>query len=142
MVADAFKFEDEMSYQSPEEPDCLMVPEAQWDKLHANLKQPNPKRDHLLWAVCGLCGGGFLTCAATIPVIPEGASNFLSLTYTTLAVLLAIAALATGIAAEKLSGETTSQQVYGQMAVLRVGFRKLTSKPSGERSTSGYTGPP
>lgn len=140
-----FEFTDTLSYQSPEAPDCLMVPEAQWNKIHENLKQTKPFRDNLLWVLCGVFGGGAISCFITLPTISDTAPDYYFPVYLVVAIVLVFLAIGSGVVATKLSSETTSQEVAGQMDVLRPGFRKLTTKGVGKDepiSASTHNRPP
>jgi hypothetical protein len=127
MTKNNLEFKDTMSYQAPESPDCLMVPEAQWDELHGNLKKTSPFRDHLLWMLCGVCGGGTISCWATYIAFPDNVEHILKLTFFILGIVLPLATLILLILALKLGSEVTAESVREQMTVLKKGFRKLTT---------------
>ena len=122
-----FEFKDTLSYEAPEAPDCLMVPEAQWDEIHANLKSTHPFKDNLLWVLCGICGGGAISCWATYYAFPADIEHIIKLTFLVLGFVLPITAIVIAIIAFKTGSETTADNVSGQMEVLKKGFRKLTT---------------
>ncbi|MCI5126972.1 MAG: PspC domain-containing protein [Candidatus Electrothrix sp. AUS3] len=127
MTENNFEFKDTLSYESPEAPDCLIVPEAQWDELYNNLKETKAFRDNLLWMLCGVCGGGTISCWATYYSLPSTAGDLLKLTFCVLGVLLPILTILFLVLALKLGSEVTAESVREQMSVLKKGFRKLTA---------------
>lgn len=127
MTESNFEFKDTLSYQAPDAPDCLMVPEAQWDEIHANLEKVHPFRDNMLWMLCGVCGGGAISCWATYFAFPSDVEHLIKLTFLILGIFLPLAAITFLVLALKLGSETTAESVKDQMSVLKKGFRKLTT---------------
>ncbi len=127
MTDNSFEFKDTLSYKAPDAPDCLMVPEAQWDELHTNLEKTNPFRDNLLWVLCGICGGGAISCWATYFAFPQDIDHVIKLTFFVLGIVLPLATIAFLVLALKLGSEVTADSVKEQMSVLKKGFRKLTT---------------
>lgn len=132
MSEENFTFADTLKYEPPNEPDCLLVPEAQWDTIHDNLKKSNSFRDNLLWTIAGLCGGGGISCWVTYLTFPDGAELVLEISFLVLAVILSIVAVILIVLANKLGSDTTVETVKSQMDVLKKGFRKFTSNSSGK----------
>lgn len=127
MAENNFEFRDTLSYKSPEAPDCLIVPEAQWDELHDNLQKSSPFKDNLLWMLCGVCGGGTISCWATYFSFPKNVGPLLKLIFLVLGIILPLATILFLILAFRLGSEATADSVRGQMSVLKKGFRKLTA---------------
>ena len=125
--ANNLTFTDTLSYQAPDAPDCLVVPEAQWDLLHDNLKKTNPFSDNLLWMLCGVCGGGTISCWAAYFSSPANVEDPQKDVFLFLGILLPIAMAALLILALKLGSEVTAVSVREQMTLLKKGFRKLTT---------------
>ena len=121
-----FEFNDTLTYQPPDADDCLIVPEAQWDQLYTNLEKANIFMDKLLWMLCGICGGGFLTYIATFFTLPTDGESIQKPTFLMFSLILLIAAIFFFIVANKLGSGVTAESVRDQMAVLKTGFRKLT----------------
>jgi hypothetical protein len=127
-MSNNFEFKDTLSYEAPASPDCLMVPELQWDELYNNLQKTHPIRDNLLWSLFGVCGGGFISCLATYIALPANTSDLLKITFLLLSIGCPLASIVLLILAIKTGSETTATAVCEQMSVLKKGFRKLTSK--------------
>lgn len=130
-------FSDEWSYCPPEQPDCLVVPEIQWDKLESNLKEASIARDAALWCLCGICGGGALTCLVSFFAFPLTQSPNMAQLVKQYAFLgsglfLLIACVVIAIFEWKQGTAPIAKEVGAQMEVLKQGFRRLTSehKPS------------
>ncbi|MBW3691621.1 hypothetical protein ACK31Z_12430 [Aeromonas dhakensis] len=127
MSGTSFEFKDTLSYTAPAAPDCLMVPEVQWDELQSNLSKIRPFRDNLLWVFCGIFGGGAVSCWATFFTFstetPENIKNY----FFNAGIILPIATLICIVLALKLGSNVTADNVKGQMEVLKKGFRKLTT---------------
>jgi hypothetical protein len=126
MDDNSFEFKDTLSYKAPDAPDCLIVPEEQWDELQINLEKANPFRDNLIWVLCGICGGGAISCWATYFAFPPDIEHLIKLTFLVLGIVLPLATILFLILALKLGSEVTAESVKNQMAVLKKGFRKLT----------------
>ncbi|MFQ1594527.1 hypothetical protein [Aeromonas sp. Y293-4] len=127
MSGTSFEFKDTLSYTAPAAPDCLMVPEVQWDELQSNLSKINPFRDNLLWVFCGIFGGGAVSCWATYFTISDVALTEIKNNFFNAGIILPIAALICVLLALRLGSNVTADNVKGQMEVLKKGFRRLTT---------------
>lgn len=135
-------FSDRWAYRPPEQPDCLVVPEVQWDELDSNLAKASVARDAALWCLCGICGGGALTCLVSFfafPQIQDPSTGDLVKQYAFLGigVVLAVASAVVGILAWKQAAAYSAGEVRAQMKVLKPGFRRLKSE---ERPPEAKTG--
>ena len=126
-------FSDEWAYRPPEQPDCLLVPEVQWEELHTNLKSASVTKDAALWCLCGICGGGMLRCFVTFFSYPEVtqatlAAQIKHFVFLGIAILLLIATVVVALLALRFASATTAGEVRGQMSVLKSGFRRLRAE--------------
>jgi hypothetical protein len=130
-------FDDTMQYEAPEEPDCLVVPEIQWDKIIANLKKASALKDNILWAFTGILGGGSITSLLSYVAFIYNSNTSLEFTiikylYLGLGIILLVLMIICFILAIKFSSSNTANEVLNQMNVLKLGFKKLVKK---ERDT-------
>ena len=123
-----FEFTDRLSYEMPDAPDCLMVPEEQWDQIQSNLKAAHPFLDNCLWIVAGIAGGGAISCWCTLGSFTVDTADWIKHLFVTASFVLPAIAVITAFAAYKFGSETTSKEVASQMEVLKKGFRKLKTE--------------
>lgn len=129
----AFTFSDNLTYQAPASTDCLVVPENQWDKLHASLREnTSVARDAALWTLAGITGGGAIALFSTFFSFGAGVSDFAKEVSLGLGILLGLSCCVLFWFANKFNFESTAKSVSLQMDILKPGFRRLVASSKTE----------